>query len=47
VSFDGADWMKVIDFAIEQGVLGICFEAVERLNEPVRGFKFHVERITK
>jgi len=30
-SLTTSDWNKVIDFAIEQGVLGICFEGVERL----------------
>lgn len=31
-----ADWNKVIDFAIEQGVLGLCFDAVEKLPDDQR-----------
>lgn len=30
----GVDWNKVIDFAIEQGVLGICFESLSSISSP-------------
>lgn len=36
------DWMKVIDFAIQQGVLGVCFESIELLSKQVPSSKIQV-----
>lgn len=34
ISTDDINWRKVMDFAMEQGVLGVAFETVERLKAP-------------